>query len=84
MILRDRQTHWEVEMFHIVNVGKKQPHESFKIYLIELMAEFDKELTSTFYSMATGQPRVPATQSHHLVDDNGKEINIQDNNTVVL
>lgn len=69
MIFRDKKTHFEIEMFHIVNIGKQDPARSFNDYLVKLAEEFNKELTSTKFSMATGLPKVAVTDSHQIIED---------------
>jgi hypothetical protein len=69
MIIRDKGEIYEVEMFHVVNIGKQNPILAFKEYLNTIEKEFDKEINSTFYSLATGQPKVQATQSHVILPD---------------
>jgi hypothetical protein len=56
MIIRDKDKDvLEVEMFHIVNVGKTNALANFRVYLNQILAEFERELTKTVYqSVATG------------------------------
>lgn len=63
LIVRDDGEVWQVEMFHVINVGKKNPEANFVTYLNELMKEFQHELTRTVY------PNIPATNSHHVMLD---------------
>lgn len=52
MIIRDKdQDVLEVEMFHIVNVGKQNAVANFRTYLTQLLAEFEQELTRHMFQV---------------------------------
>lgn len=63
LIVRDEGEVWQVEMFHVINIGKRAPEANFMAYLKELIREFQYEITRTVY------PSMPATNSHHVMLD---------------
>lgn len=74
MILRDKGTHYEVEMFHIINLGKQNPEFNFNEYLTQLAKEFIAELNTTRFAVKTNIEYKPVTQSHTIVED--KELKV--------
>ena len=61
LIVRDEGEVYQVEMFHVINIGKKNPEFNFNRYLQELMSEFKYEITRTAH--------MPPTTSHITVPD---------------
>lgn len=74
MIIRNKGTHYEVEMFHIINIGKDNAEKGFNNYLTELAQEFVKEINTLRFSIKTGLEYIPATTSHTKVEDGGPDI----------
>lgn len=61
LIVKDMGEVYQVEMFHVINVGKRNPEGNFIAYLQELLSEFKYETTRT--------SSMPATRSHIVVPD---------------
>lgn len=76
MIVRNKKDHFEVEMFHKVQVGKRNPEADFNEYLVTLAKEFIAEINTHRFAIKHNIPYVPVTTSHHVVDDAGSEIKI--------
>jgi hypothetical protein len=70
MIIREKDTEvLEVEMFHIVNVGKHNAIVNFRQYLMQLLAEFEKEHTRYVYQSILPSGYTPSGNGHIIVPD---------------
>jgi len=69
MIIRNKGTHYEIEMFHIVNISKDHPEPAFNEYLKKLAEEFVSEINTIRFAIKTNIPYVPVTSSHNVVED---------------
>jgi len=69
LIFKNMGNYYQVEMFHVVNISKDHPAEAFNEYLVKLAHEFNKQLTSTQFSIQHNLPFVDVTDSHKVVED---------------
>jgi hypothetical protein len=76
MILRKKDTHYEVEMFNVVNLSKDHPEKAWEQYLIKITQEFLQELNTSRFAVKNNIPYVPVTSSHHVVLDGAKELKV--------
>lgn len=65
LIVRNEKDVWQIEMFHVINVGKINPEADFASYLHALMREFRHEMSRTTVAGAS----LPPTSSHHVMLD---------------
>lgn len=69
MIIRDKdQEVLEVEMFHIVNVGKTNAVANFRQYLAKCLKDFEQELTRHVHqSILPGYTPVRNDGTSHII-----------------
>lgn len=63
MIVKNLGTHYEIELFNVVVVGKDDPQKGWLSYIEDITKEFIKEITRTQYPSMGIQP----VQSHIIV-----------------
>lgn len=76
MIIRDKDKDViEVEMFHIVNLGKLNAIFNFKQYLNQLLLEFEQELTRRLYQVPTmDEPKLILKNENPIRNDGSSHI----------